>query len=143
MLTTLKVCDIFIRTEVIIIKDRFKAMRKELGLTQQELADAVKCSVGVITNIEYGRATANAMCISAICDKFKVSEQWLRTGEGEMFRRVSRDEEVATFFMSVLSGDDEFKKAFVSALSQIDDEGWKLIKDFAAKLNAQQEKDLG
>lgn len=118
-------------------------MRKVLNLTQDELADAMNCSRGVVANLEYGRAMPNAMFITAFCNRYNVNEQWLRTGEGEMFRRVSRDEEVATFFMSVLSGDDEFKKAFVSALSQIDDEGWKLIKDFAAKLNAQQEKDPG
>ena len=118
-------------------------MRKALGVTQQELADAVKCSVGVVTNIEYGRSTPNAMCIAAICDRYGISEKWLRSGEGEMFRSVSRDEEVTKFFMETLSGDDSFKKAFITALSQVDDNGWRLIKDFAEKLYEEQKKDRG
>ena len=51
-----------------------------------------------------------------------------------MFREVSRDEQVASFFMSTLSGDDNFKKAFISALASLDETAWEKLRDFADQL---------
>ena len=113
---------------------RFVEIRKHLKLTQDEFGRRLGTSRDAIANIEYGRVEPSQMIIKLVCKEFGVDEIWLRTGAGEMFREVSRDEQVAAFFMGTLSGDDQFKKAFVSALSQLDECAWEKLKEFAEKL---------
>ena len=61
--------------------DRVKSLRKKERLTQEELGAKVHRSHGAIASIERG-ATAPDDVISALAKHFKVSEEWLRTGEG-------------------------------------------------------------
>lgn len=76
---------------------RIKALRKALGLTQQEFADKIGSVQNTITGYETGRRTPSNQVIALICEKFNVNENWLRTGDGEMFVQHSRDEEIARF----------------------------------------------
>ena len=38
----------------------------------------------------------------AICREFNVSEEWLKTGEGEMYQQLSEDEEIAGIVSDLL-----------------------------------------
>ena len=60
-------------------------MRKELELTQQKFADCIGTTANVLTNYETGRRNPSSSVINNICKTFNVNEEWLRTGEGEMF----------------------------------------------------------
>ena len=77
------------------IKDRIKTLRKALGLTQQEFADKIGIKRGAVANYELGRNEPIDAVLSLICREFHVDEHWLRTGEGEMFVRLSLEEELA------------------------------------------------
>ena len=67
------------------MKERIKKLRKELGLTQQEMADLVGIKRAAISNYEIGRNDPSDSVISLFCREFGVSEKWLRTGDGDMF----------------------------------------------------------
>lgn len=67
------------------MKDRLKTLRKELGLTQQKFADSIGITQNTHANYEIGRRIPTNAVINNICKTFNVNEQWLRTGEGEMF----------------------------------------------------------
>ena len=116
------------------MNERFIEIRKALNLTQTEMGERLGVTRSVISNIEYNRVEPSQLIIKLACKEFGVDEIWLRTGVGEMFREVSRDEQVASFFMETLSGDDNFKKAFVSALAALDEAAWEKLRDFAEKL---------
>ena len=133
-MTNKKAGVIFNPEEVIILNKRFVEIRKHLKLTQDEFGKRLGTSRDAIANIEYGRVEPSQMIIKLTCKEFGVDEIWLRTGVGEMFREVSREEQVASFFMGALSGDDNFKKAFVSALSALDETAWEKLRDFADQL---------
>ncbi len=64
--------------------ERIKKVRKALDLTQQVFADKIGMKRNSIAQVESGRNTSDQTII-AICREFDVSEEWLRTGEGEMF----------------------------------------------------------
>lgn len=66
---------------------RFKQLRKALDLTQQDLADRIGVKRGGIANYEISRNIPTNSVISLVCREFNVNETWLRTGEGEMFKR--------------------------------------------------------
>lgn len=67
-----------------MIGDRIKTLRKALHLTQQKFGERIGLKQNSVALIEAGRETSD-QTIFAICREFRVSEDWLRTGEGEMF----------------------------------------------------------
>lgn len=67
------------------MEERIKALRKALGLTQQEFADRMGLKRNTVATYELGRSRPSDSAISLICRTFNVNETWLRTGEGEMF----------------------------------------------------------
>ena len=124
------------------IKDRIKQLRKAKGLTQFEFADRLKVSRNNIAGYETGRTEPSGSAISLICRTFSVSETWLRTGEGEMFSDTAREEQIAAFMGDVLAAESEdFRKRFISMLSSLSVDEWRLIEEKAKELvEKEQEK---
>lgn len=124
------------------IKDRIKELRKAKGLTQFEFADRLKVSRNNIAGYETGRTEPSGSAISLICRTFSVSETWLRTGKGEMFSDTAREEEIAAFMGDVLAAETEdFRKRFISMLSSLSVDEWRLIEEKAKELvEKEQEK---
>ena len=121
--------------------ERIKELRKALGLTQQEFADRIKVKRNTVATYEMGRSTPSDAAISLICREFNVNENWLRTGDGQMFIQVSRDEEIAAFIGDVLSGETgDFRRRLISVLSRLDADQWELLEHIAEEL-AQIEKE--
>ena len=67
-----------------MIGERIKELRKALGLTQTKFGDRIGLKQNSVALIETGRPTSD-QTIFAICREFRVNEEWLRTGAGEMF----------------------------------------------------------
>ncbi len=57
----------------------------ENGLTQSEFARRIGLSQAAFSSIEIGTRSVQERYIISICAEFHVSEQWLRTGEGDMY----------------------------------------------------------
>ncbi len=113
------------------MNERLKKLRKELDMTQQEFADRIGIKRNSLANYETGRNTPIDAIIVSICREFNVNENWLRTGEGEMFIEMSYDDEIAQFVGQVMGEeDDSFKKRLISGLAALDDNGWKVLEDF-------------
>lgn len=115
------------------IGQRIKYLRKEyLHLTQQEFADALNISRSNAGNIEVGRISVTSRVVASICEKFNVNEEWLKSGEGDMFVELSREEEIAEFVGRVLKDkEDSFKKRYIEMLSKLDDDGWNALEKVA------------
>ena len=123
------------------IKDRIKELRKAKGLTQFEFADRLKVSRSNIASYETGKNELSSAVISLICRTFSVSETWLRTGEGEMFSDTAREEQIAAFMGDVLAAESEdFRKRFVSMLSSLSVDEWRLIEEKAKELFAKEQE---
>lgn len=113
------------------MKDRIKKIRKELDLTQQEFADRIGIARGNIAAYEVGKNAPSDSVISLICREFSVNENWLRTGEGDMFMELSKDEQIEEFIGNLLQGEeDSFKRRLISGLAALDENGWKVLEDF-------------
>lgn len=111
------------------MKERLKKLRKTLDLTQQEFADKLKVPRNTIGGYEVGKSNPSVAVISLICTKFNVNEEWLRTGNGEMFIELTRDEQIEHFVGDALkSEDDSFKKKFISMLAALDESDWEVLQ---------------
>lgn len=65
---------------------RIKKIRKTLDLTQQAFAEKIGLKQNSIALIESGKRNISDQAILSICREFDVNEQWLKKGEGEMFK---------------------------------------------------------
>lgn len=68
------------------VNERIKKLRKALDLTQQKFADRIGVKQNTVAQYEMGRNVPIYSVIALICREFNVSEKWLRTGEGDMFK---------------------------------------------------------
>ena len=62
-----------------------------LDLTQQEFGDRIGIKRNTVANYETGRNEPVDSVVSLICREFKINEEWLRDGVGEMFVPESKD----------------------------------------------------
>lgn len=120
------------------MNERIKDLRKSLGLTQVEFGEQVGVKANTIGNYEIGLRTPSDAVIRAICREFNVNENWLRTGEGEMFN--PQDEKLAAFVGSLVADDSEpFKRRMVELLADLTPEEWKLLEKMAERLTKKEE----
>jgi transcriptional regulator with XRE-family HTH domain len=89
-------------------EDRIRELRKKTGLTQQEFADKLKLKSGnTLSMLERGESTLTEQNIELICTPSRlvpgktVSEDWLRTGKGEMFRAEAGENRMETELLGV------------------------------------------
>lgn len=128
------------------MKGRLKALRKELRLTQQEFADRVGISRGNIGAYEVGKNAPSDAVISLICREFHVNEEWLRTGNGEMFVEETPDEEFMRMAKAVASGDTETDRMIRRTLMyfyEMDDLGRKTLMNFVKYISGNDEPSGG
>lgn len=123
------------------MNERIKKLRKALGLTQQKFADEIGVKQNTVAQYEIGRNPPTDTVISLICREFRVNEEWLRTGEGEMFIQLSRDEELAAFFGDMLAGEPDFKQRLLSVLARLSEDEWALLEKMAESLASEMQKD--
>ena len=116
--------------------ERIKELRKALGLTQQEFADRIGIKRNTIAQYEIGRNEPIDAVVTLLCREFRVSETWLRTGEGEMFQAVDREKEIAAFISDIL-GDPgrDYLRRLLSVLMQAD----SLLQDIISDLSQKEE----
>lgn len=99
------------------MKERIKQVRKALGLNQAEFGQRVGVKGNTIGNYEIGLRSPSDAVIFSICREFRVSENWLRTGEGEMFLRQTEAEQLAEITTRMeLDQDDPFISMITSAV---------------------------
>ena len=74
------------------INQRVKELRKALNMTQVNFSQVIALSSGYLAGIETEKRKVNDRLIKLICSSFRVNEQWLRTGEGEMFAEENNEQ---------------------------------------------------
>lgn len=121
--------------------DRLKQLRKALQLTQQEFADKIGVSRNNIATYETDKSRPGEAVITLIVRAFNVNEVWLRTGDGEMFTPVTRDEEIAQFAAAVITDDGSFRQRFVAMLTRLDVDDWAVLEKMALMMAEKKEKD--
>lgn len=94
-----------------MIEERIRELRKSLKLSQTAFGEKLGVSRDVISNLEQSRVVPSDLIINMICAKFGVNEDWLRSGDGEMFTPMTPDMKVAKLFGKVMKEDlSEFKQ---------------------------------
>ena len=122
------------------MKEQLKKLRKHLDMTQQAFADKIGMKQNTIAQYEMGRTVPSDAIVFSICREFGVNENWLRTGEGEMFVALNRTQQIAQLTADLFKGEkDSFKERLLLALAKLDENEWKVLEKIAEDLT--KEKD--
>ena len=125
------------------INSRIAAVINASGLTKTAFAERLKVSQQHISRLAKD-GTPSDRTIVDICREFGVSEHWLRTGEGEMFVRLSREEEITKFLMTVIRDpDSEFQRQLLATMAKLEPAQWQLMEQMLDDLIAQRAKKEG
>jgi transcriptional regulator with XRE-family HTH domain len=77
------------------VNQRIRELRKKIGLNQRDFCKMLALSTGYIAGVEINSRKVNDRLIKLIIAEFKVNEEWLRYGNGEMFREEPSNEKAA------------------------------------------------
>lgn len=115
------------------MNERISLIRKKAGLTQEEFGEKVGgLSRNYIWMVEKGERVPSDRTISDICRIFNVNENWLRTGEGEMFNPKSRNEELMDFATAVAEGDPgSIQAQILTVMARLTDAQWEVLAQVA------------
>lgn len=117
------------------MNERIRELRKALGLTLERFGEALGVGKTAINKIESGQNNVTDQMFKSICREFDVNEEWLRTGEGEMFKELSGSEKIAVFLADVLKDEEpSFRKQLIEALAELDSSEWDVISGFCDKI---------
>ena len=107
------------------MNERLKKLRKTLDLTQQKFADRLGVKRNTVGQWECGINAITDQVVFSICREFDVNEEWLRTGEGEMFEQMTEQQKVLKYTGMLLKDKDSAIvnaiQSFIVTYEQLDD----------------------
>lgn len=107
---------------------RIKAVRKEAGLNQSQFAESLGLSRSMIARVEIGTEIFSDRSLRELCRVYNINEEWLRTGEGDMYRPMSRNDHLAAFINEVMESEPEdIRRVVIESLSALSSDEWTLI----------------
>jgi transcriptional regulator with XRE-family HTH domain len=124
------------------MKDRIVSIRKESGLTQEEFGKELNLSQNYVWMLESGKRAPSARTIIDLCKKFQISEEWFRTGEGEMKAPMTKQAEIANITAQLFHKEEtdpetyNFLVELNKYLLQLDETQMQAVLDMIRKLNA-------
>ena len=115
-------------TELNNIYERIAHVVETSGLTKSAFAQRLNVSQPFISEICSGKKTPSDRTLADICREFCVNELWLRSGEGEVFYKPTRRDEIATYLGELLGGQrSEAEEVFISLMSRMTVEEWQTV----------------
>ena len=111
------------------MKDRIKEVRKYAELSQTKFAEKLKISRSAMSKLESGENTPSGQTISLICKEFNVREEWLRTGNGEMYNE--KDGTFTGLLAELEETDDEFIKSLITVYMGLDEDSKQALRKIA------------
>lgn len=103
------------------------------GLNKTVFAEKINVSQSLVSLICSGKANPSDRTISDICRVFGVNEIWLRTGDGEMLAKKTREEELAEIFTRLQYNDDA-KSQLIRAIARMPDDAFPAFLKFVEQL---------
>lgn len=120
------------------MNERLREIRLTMNMSQEEFGKKIGIeSRAHISSLENGNRNITDRIINDICREFDVNESWLRTGEGEMFERLTDQQRVMKYAAMLLKDKDSLIANaitnFIITYEQLDNTSKKVLEDIALK----------
>lgn len=123
------------------VNTRIAAVIQASGLTKTAFSRKIGLSQPFVSQLANGDASPSDRTIADICREFNVNEHWLRTGEGEMFSTLSREEEITKFAMEIIRDPgSEFQRQLLTTMARLEPAQWKLMEQMLDQLLQQRQQ---
>lgn len=123
------------------MNERIKAIIEALNIKKAEFSRRLSLSPPFVSELCSGAKAPSDRTISDICREFNVNEAWLRTGEGEMFVTLTKEEELTDFLGDLIKGDrGDFARRLVTVLSRMTPDEWDMLERKARELMDEMEQ---
>ncbi|MCI7125363.1 MAG: helix-turn-helix domain-containing protein [Agathobaculum sp.] len=113
------------------MQERLKRIREHFGMTQSEFAKKLGIGQSTLAMMEVSKRDISDRHIKTICAIFSVNEEWLRSGEGEMF--IATDKSILSNLASEYDLDTLDQK-IVECYLNLSTLQRKVIKDYLRDL---------
>lgn len=124
------------------INSRICRLITELSMTKTSFAKALNLSQPFVSNICAGVSQPSERTILDICREFNVNEQWLRSGEGDMFLRLSRNDEIAAYVARVMKDESAYyQQKMLLFFSRLSPEMLKKLEEVAEDILSEPKKE--
>ncbi len=132
---------------MITINERIKQIRKAYNMNQTDFGARIGVKQGSVAGYESGARTPVDAVILSICREFDISEEWLRTGQGEMKLIASEDEEVMKYAGMLLKDKEDFVaqkiKRFIVGYEKLDANDKKVVENLMRQIFESEKKEQG
>lgn len=120
------------------INERIAYVVQTSGLTKSAFAQRLNVSQPFISEICSGKKTPSDRTIADICREFCINEVWLRTGDGEMTREVSEQDELAAYVGALLAGQrSKAEEVLISTLARLNEDDLALLDRMLSNISAE------
>lgn len=122
--------------------ERVRIVRKDFSLTLESFGKKLGVGKTAIYKIEKGENSLTDRMLKSICREFNVNEDWLRSGEGDMYLPV--EDEVAEIVSRLLEDSNPFYDLILDimqAFDKLDDNGKKVFCNAIEERAKRREKD--
>lgn len=129
--------------------ERVKLIRRseKINLTLEKFGEKIGIKKSAVSKIEKGENSLTDSNIKAICREFGVNEEWLRTGDGEMFKSLPEEDEVAAYVSELLEDANSPLCSVIvdimKTFQELTPESQEALREFSGKLlkNIKKEKE--
>lgn len=104
------------------MNDRIKEVRKSQKLTQEKFGEKLGVTKTAISKMELGTYSVTDTMIRLIASTFNVNEEWIRTGNGDMFTPHDIDEDLALALGQLSSVKNDKLKESLLLLTELTDD---------------------
>lgn len=116
------------------LNERFSKVRKVLNMTQEKFGNELGLNKSSISNIEKNVRSVTDKHIKLLCSIFEVNEEWIRTGEGEMFISYDEDEELMFLTAQAAKTENKALRRAILELRKLSNDELIFISELIKKL---------
>lgn len=98
--------------------ERVKYIRNSLGLTLEKFGSKLGVTKVAISNIEKANRNITEQMRKSICREFNINEDWLRTGKGEIYKKL--DSDISQLIDEIMKGENEFYIKIFKTFARLD-----------------------
>lgn len=111
------------------MNERIRELRKYLGITLEKLGEHLGVGKSTLSQIENGKSGITEQMIKSICREFNVNEEWLRTGNGNMFKPII--DEVSAAASDITDSDDYLIQDLIVVYQSLSQASKDALKELA------------
>jgi len=125
-----------------MVSERIKQIRNDLKLTLVQFGERIGLNNSTLSMIERGQRSVTDRTIKLICSEYKVSENWLRTGDGDMYQVDDDEKQLIEELADMLKNDNEELREFILSTLELDIDEIRALNALIRVMNAKKNNQI-